>query len=284
MAKSDNQNYSIIQRYKIVLYSFENTLLGLHLLPLTKEMFWSLRISVFSFGIFAYYKLYTSKFHYQKDHFEKYNALLMAVTSIVAMFIVYLLVTGIKFNDRYMAVAFPLFILILIVFKQFSSLIQNLIFGTISLFFIVILSQKYSNPVKTYDYPSLAQFVEMTELPNESLLFNSRTISLPFEYYYEGVNAVVPLPSYCKLSENAFQKLIKDTIQLKQLITESQIGSPSILFINDNLNGYSHEFKFSEADLDEYLNTNYKITLDTLFFGNSQSSSIRIRRLLTEKK
>jgi hypothetical protein len=247
-------------------------------------MFWSFRISVFFLGIYAYYKLYTSKFHYQKVHFEKYNALLVAITSIVAMFIVYLLVTGIKFNDRYMAVAFPLFILILILFKQFSPLIQNLLFGTISLFFIVILSQKYSNPVKTYDYPALAYFISAIERSSEPILFNSRTISLPFEYYYKGINSVVQLPASCKLSENAFQKLIKDTTQLKQLISESESISPSILFINDNLLGYSHEFKFSEADLDEYLNKNYKITLDTLFLGNSQSCSIRIRRLLTEKK
>ncbi len=285
MARSDNRGYSLVQRLTLVLYSTENLLFALNSRPFDRMVYWGFRIVSILLGTYAYYRLYTSYRLQKKSHFEKINFLMVTGAILVIMFVIYLVLSGIKFNDRYMSVAFPLLLFMFVIFKEFSFFYRLIIFSSLSIFFIVLLSLKYMNPVKTYDYPSLAQYIKNTKQPFESILFNSRTISLPFEYYYEGNNNIIQLPITCKLTENAFQRIIKDTSQLNQLISSVSSPSESLLFVNDLMIGYSCDFKFTTGQLDEYLNSHYQITLDTLFFGKSTTTySLRIRRLLLSRK
>jgi len=279
MAHSDNPNYSIIERFTLGFKTVQNILLAINLFPTEKLFRWSIRIIFFFLFVFTYIKQYNKRHTTSNFNFKKINAIIIMNAIIVILFTIYLIITGIKFNDRYMAIEVPLLIMLFMIFKEYTPLIRNIIFGTISLYFVSLLIYKYSNPIKTYDYQSFAIYVSSIAHIDEPIVLNSNTISAPFEYYYTGSSPLIPLPDTFKLTENGFQLLIKDTIELKQLLGSIRSDSKSILFINDNLVGYSCDLKLTTEMMDKCLNAQYKITLDTTYYGKSRRNYFRIRRL-----
>lgn len=279
MAHSDDQNYSMVQRISLTFYSIQNIIIAINLVPTDKILRYGIRIIFLILFVFSYFNLYNKYKTQNNILFKKYNVILVASLFLFILFTFYLIITGIKFNDRYMAIAFPMFILLFIIFKEYYLYLRNLIFGVISIYFIILLFIRYKDPIKTYDYPSVAQYINNIGYQNEPILLNSRTISVPFGYYYKGSNPLIPLPDSFKLDEAGFQVLITDTLELNQLIEGTIINSKSMLFINDNLIGYSSNLQLTSNMLDKYLNFHYNIKLDTLFFGNSKNLSLRIRRL-----
>ena len=277
MAHSDNPDYSMMQRITLPFNSVQNIVLGMNLIPYATVLRWSTRLIFIFLVSFSYLNLFRNRKIQSNSNFQKINAVLILSSFIVIFFTFYLVITGIKFNDRYFAVVFPIFMLFLIIFNNFPTILRNIIYGTISIFFIVLLFYKYSNPIKTYDYQAVANYIDKIERPNEAILLNSRTISVPFEYYYKGSSYIVPLPDTFKLNKDGFQVLIRSTFELKLLIGD--IKSKSLLFINDNLIDYSANLKLTADIMDKCINENYTITLDTLFFGQSNRSALRIRRI-----
>lgn len=277
MAHSYNPDYSLIQRLSLPVITFQNIVLALNLIPSETWLRWSTRIIFMLLVIMAYLKLYKGRKTLNSFKPDSINALLVCSFLLVVFFTFYLFITGIKFSDRYMAIGFPLIILLFVIFTEYSFNFKNFIYSTISVFFIILLIKEYSNPIKTYDYASVAHYIGDIELPGEPVLLNSSTISEPFEYYYKGSNKIIPLPDTFKIEKNGFQVLISDTTELVKLI--KSINSQSLLLINDNLIGYSSNLKLTSKMMDQCLNSHFTIALDTLFFGNSKRQSLRIRRL-----
>ena len=269
--------YPISQRLTASLYSAQNIIFAMNLIPNQLILRWCIRLIFIPFLVLPYIKLYNNQNKINVAILKRYNAVLVSVALIMIFFILYLLITGIRFNDRYMAISFPLLILLFIILNWQTSIIRNIILSTLSVYFIILLIGKYSVPIKTYDYESIANYVKSIEIPNESVLLNSKTISTPFEYYYTKSSSLVSLPDNFKLEKKGSQVIINDTLELKQIL--GSIKSKSILFINDNMLGYSSKLKLTTSMTDKYINAHYKITLDTLYFGKSKNQSLRIRRL-----
>lgn len=277
MADSYDPDYSVIQRLTLPFISFQNIVLGINLIPQEKLLRWATRIFFMLFVIYAYVKIYKSRKTPNNFKFININAVFVSSALLVSFFTIYLYFTGIKFSDRYMAIGSPLIALLFVIFTEYSLYTRNAIYITISIFFTFLLINGYSNPIKTYDYDSIAHYIGVIEHQGEPILLNSNTISGSFEYYYKGPNQIVQLPDTFKIEKSGFQVLITDTIELTQII--KSIDSKSILLINDNLIGYSSNLKLNSQMLDQYLNLHYTITFDTLFFGKSKNQSLRIRRL-----
>jgi len=266
--------YPISQRFTASIFSAQNIIFPINRISTHTILIKGIWMTGMLFLVITYIKLYKT---HNNINFKKYNGILASTFLLVILYIPYLVLLGIKLNDRYMAIAFPLLILLFIILNWQSSMIRNIIYCTISLYFILTLFYKYSVPIKTYDYESIANYIESIDKPNEPILLNSRTISTPFEYYFQRPKSLVSLPDTFKLEKKGFQVMIKDTIELKQILRS--IKSKSILFINDNMLGYSSKLKLTSTMTDKYLNAHYKITLDTLYFGKSKYLSLRIRRL-----
>lgn len=275
--QSVDPGYSITQRLWIVLTSIQNITLGLNILNKLTWIKWSVRIVFIFLIIISYLEFYKAYKTTKKLNVLKYNILLVATFLLFMFFIAFIFITGMKFNERYLAITFPFIILLFFIFNRQSVTARNLIYGGISVYFITLLLFNYSVPIKTYDYDSIAKYVEDIEKPNEAVLMNSETISTPFEYYYTGSNHLVQLPDTFKLAEHGFQVLITDTLELKLII--ENINTKSILFINDSMIGYGPKLSLDPGTLDKYLNSHFRITLDTLIFGKSKTKFLRIRRL-----
>lgn len=273
--QSDNPGYSMVERISVVLTSAQSITLGLNIIPKMTVIRWLVRIAFVLIIIFSLLKVYKKKNN--KIFSLQYNFLLVVTVVTFAFFMVFTFITGMKFNIRYLAISFPLIILLFTIFYWNSEGARNMIFSVFSIYFVVLLTIKYTVPVKSYDYESIAKFVEQTEKSGEPLLFNSRTISTPFHYYYKGKNEVVQLPDSFKLTKEGFQVLLRDTTDVKQMF--ESIDSESFILINDNMRGYSSKLLLNSEILDNYLNTRFYVALDTLLFGRSKNLTLRIRRL-----
>lgn len=279
MAQASNPDYLMIQRISLFFNSVQNIILAMNLIPYNMELRWSARIIFILIVIIAFIKIYKDRNIQTNFNSNNIIAVLVSFSVLAILFTIYLVITGIRFNDRYLAIAFPIIMLILIIFRKYSFFTRTVMFSILSLYFTILLIHKYSSPVKTYDYQAVVNYINKVEQAEEPILLNSSTISVAFEYYYNGTNPFVPLPDTFKLTKNGFQVLIRDTLELKQLIGSIKSNSKSILFLNDNLIDYSYVLKLNTQMLDKCLYSNYSITLDTLFIGENKHSSIRIRRL-----
>jgi hypothetical protein len=302
--QSDDPGFSLHERFTIAFHNIQNIFLSLNLVK-AKLFSRMILITVATLYVYAWFSLAKKRhdtsheraFHTQqnddlassmwpsKNKFQthgnyafwmRYNSLLVTATWAVMFFTAYFVITGSKFNIRYFASVFPLFILLFMIFDTYSHQIRNLIFGTLSVYYIFLLFNKYNIPIKTYDYQSVAQYVEKIEKPGEPLVLNSRTISTPFEYYFNEKNRLIQLPDSFRFTKEGFQVVIKDTTELKLVL--KQINSGSILFVNDNMLGYNSKLKLNEETANAFLKANYNITLDTLYAGRGKIP-LRIRRL-----
>jgi hypothetical protein len=278
--QSQNPDYSLIQRVSVVINSFQNLMMGIHIFINESALRWIIRLIFLFLVAFSYFSVYKKDVEAKTGKFKKNIAVIISLLVLVVLFVAIVLGSGIQFNDRYLAIAYPFVIMIFLCFENYSVRMQNIIFGCITLYFIVLLTVKYVIPIKTYDYQSVAEFIAGIENPNETILLNSKTISTPFQYYYHGSNLIQPLPDSIKYSKESFQVLIKDTVELKQIINGINSPSESILFINDNMIGYNVNIKLTTKMIDTCLKTHYKIPLDTLFYGRSKDQYLRIRRLV----
>ena len=164
-----------------------------------------------------------------------------------------------------MSVAYPIFILIFILFTAYPILYKRLIFAAFSTYFILLLFINYNPPVKDYDSKSIAKYIGNIEKKDEPILFYSDLISLSFVYYYHGVNNIAPLPEATSFDKD-YVKNITDTINLKYTIEKKYGKSKSYLFISDDFRKYSMNLNMNREMIDKYLNVHYNITLDTLLW------------------
>jgi mannosyltransferase len=278
-AQSQGVGYTTIQRLTVVFNSFQNVLLGIHVLVEKTILRWLVRI-MFIVG-FAYPILLMKRQKTKESESLKKVIIIivLAIMVVLSLFTVVVFITGIKFNNRYLALVYPAIILLFLMFDYYNPKLRAISFSGITVYFITLLLLKYSVPVKTYDYESLAGFLKSIENPNEPIIFNSRTNSAPFEYYYTGKNLVVEIPDSMKFSQEGFQVLLRDTNDVKSILDNILATKQSVIIVNDNMIGYPENLRLNLQQLSKYLTKNYAITFDTVYYGRSNRLSLYIRRL-----
>jgi hypothetical protein len=280
MVQSQKEEFTTAQRIGIVLHSPQNVLMAMASLPLQRIGRLAILFIFIAFIAFAYLKVYKKNKEKPTPYFGMINFNLAAAIALIAILAVFIAVTGIDHQDRYLTIAMPFFVLLYTLFSVHSFLQSRIIYALLSLYFVAILTYTYYKPYKQYDYKAVAAYVEKNARQQEPVLFYHSVISLPFNYYFKGNNTVVPLPHQVYF-DTSYMNNVKDTFELKQSLSEINSTAGSYLLVSD-LTEPKYKNDTNRKMVNEYLNKHYNITLDTLYFGNSKNSPLRIRRL--EKK
>ncbi len=278
-AQSQGVGYTLLQRLTVVLNSFQNVLFGINVIVDKTTLRWLVRILFivsFAYPIMLMNRQKTKESETLK---KAVTIFVLVILVVLTIYTTVVLLTGIKFNNRYLAIVYPVIMLLFLMFDFYNSKIRTIAFSGITVYFIALLVLKYSVPVKTYDYESLAGFLKSIENPNEPIIFNSRTNSAPFEYYYTGKNQIVKIPDSMRFSHEGFQVFLRDTNDVKSILENTLTTKQSVIIVNDNMIGYPENLKLNLQQLSEYLTKNYTITYDTAFYGRSNRLSLYIRRL-----
>jgi hypothetical protein len=228
---------------------------------------------------------YLSHFKYVtklKTPIEEYSKLFKLIIFLSFLLITFFCLsipfTSIVFVDKYMTIAFPLLMLLFLTFSIYSKQLRRVVYGATILFYLSLLILQYKIPLKDYDYRSLAKYIKKIENIEEPLLFYNKALSLPFSFYYKGQNPIVPLPRII-FDQTYYKKYLNDTTDLKQSIEGIQSSTNSMLLITNKLSDYLHTLRMTSSMVDECLQSNYNITLDTNIAGNGKDYNLRIRRL-----
>jgi uncharacterized membrane protein len=277
------QNF--LDRFITVWASVKNVLLSMHLLTIARA--WRLFILTFFIVLFAaafYNNFKTKKIQAVKTpgHVFLFAVALLIMLIIVSLFTAILQIDHI---DRYLTVAFPLCTLLFLSFNKLTVIKPAYGYAAVLIYFTGVNAAAYTKPllVKTYDYKSLAAYITQINKTGEPLLFYRSGAALPFNWYYKGANAVVPLPHPINFSstETDYAVKIKDTATFTALLAKINAPQKTFLLIT-NLTENIYANSPDKILVDDYIKHTCSVTLDTLYFGNSKNSALRIRRI--EKK
>ncbi len=283
MAQADRPNYSRIRSFISVLRAPQDLFLALQILPFEALVKWGVRFIFGAIVGIAYFRLNKNSLENNSSRFfNMVNLFFLSIFILVLLFSIFVPLFGIWYEIKYFAVAFPFFALFLTIFNKYPFGYRKLIFAGISLYYIFLLALNYIPPIKDYDYKSIAKYIEMIERKGEPILIYSSLIELPFSAYYDGSNAVAPLPHATEFNQN-YIKNIKDTIEFKNTINKIIPSNTSFLFISDDITTYAMSLFMNRGLIDIFLNNNFHNTLDTLFYGKSDNRYLRIRRFETTK-
>jgi hypothetical protein len=282
MLQSHKVEYSTINRISAVLHSPQDLMLALQMVPFNLGIRLGIRIIFILITIYAYFKVYKKQPIVSDSYFGKINVILLSVSVLIFLYSVLIAITGIFFQFRYMAIVFPLFILVFTLFKVYSSINRNLIYAIISIYYISLLILNYKHPIKHYDFKTVGKFVNKIEHSKEPVLFYGKALLPPFTYYYTGPNLLVPLPAL-KFDHNYYEENINDTLELKKAIEKINSPTKSYILMTANFEGNKYTINMNQQMIDECLKTNYNVTLDTSFLGKDKNLTLRIRRLEIKK-
>ena len=260
-----------------ILSSPESFIYGLDAIPDDRGVRWGIRIIFFLFIAYTYFKLYKKNKTLNNAYLERINVTLIAIIAFIILLSSLITLTGIIYEVRYMTVIFPLFILLFSLFKIHSSLSRSLIYCTVSIYFIILAMSNYKYPAMTYDYRSMANYVNRVEQYQEPILVYDNTFSLPFTLYYNGDNPIVPLPHGITFDKN-FIVNVKDTFELKKIVGKLKTPTESFLLIS-NYTTTDYLLKANRKMIDDYLSIHFETSLDTFFFDKNKFRYLRIRRL-----
>lgn len=280
MQQSDNQFNSSIRILNSVLLTPAKFLLAVNKISVSNELIIMIIVFFILLGIIAFTKSYSRHRINSDPFFERYIFILVSVLIVVLL----LSVTAflhLEYTDKYMAIAFPLIIALFLIFNSFSPINRNLLAGTLSISFIVLLAMTYVHPANGIDFRALANYIGNIEQPGEPILFYRNDLILPFEYYYKGSNSLIPLPNPVSYDKN-YLKSIKDTIELQSVLDRLDLKTKSYFLISDDKMEYAYNINFNRAMVNNYLSAHFNISLDSMYYTKVSDSYIRIRRL--EKK
>ena len=268
-----SNHFSFHQMLPIIQTS-QSFLLGINLVPdaWTNRIIRLIFITLFLYTLF---KLYNNKITRDKEILKKIFILFAAIVLLTFQFIVAVGITKITYEFKYMSLGYPFFILLFIVFSIYSKAIRNIMYGTLSLYYVMLLFFNYKHPVKTYDYISLSNYIQKIESPGEPILIYRPAIALPFDHYYKGKNMVFPLPHPVNF-DSSYLINIRDTNEFKQAIENINLPATSYLMISDTTLSEG-KLNMNRQVITDYINSNYEVSLDTLFYGWSKNKPLRIR-------
>lgn len=264
--------FANFQKLNYVLSSPKYLTLGLNYV--SNSLLYNLvRFGFLFFLILSCFKLYKNYDTWNQKLHKRFQFIVLTTMILILLFFFGVFFTDIVYDQKYMSVAFPFLILLFTIFNVFSSKISGSIYLLFSIYFIGMLIKIYRYPVNTYDYISTAKYVEKIEHREEPILIYRANIALPFKYYYQGKNQIIPLPEKVNFDSNYLSN-IKDTNQLKQIL-KTLPPSKSFLFIADTTSVETN-LNMNRKMVTEFLDSHYPVTLDTFYRGNAKGKSLRI--------
>ncbi len=278
MVQTQKLTMSVPQRIYAVLHSPQNLLLSVENLTIAH---WARQLTVLLFAgllIYAYATAYKKNKTNYSAFFKTINFLLVAAAGAILLMAVLIAVTGIDHVDRYLTIVMPVLILSYGLVSALHKKIATILFAAFAVYLTLLFAYTYAQPVKQFDYKNAAAYIDAEEKNNEPLFFYHSTVALPFRYYYKGSNRTLPVPHEVPF-DNTYMENVKDTAALKQCMESNRNSSPSFLFISD-LAEKKYANDSNRIMVNNYLNINYTLQLDTLFYGNSKTRPLRIRRYL----
>jgi hypothetical protein len=276
--QTDAPHFDLKYSIYSILKTPANLLLGIDKIPLGRM------VNLIIVLVFSFFSLYTYFFLKKKEIIHKntflhyINFILAVDLIIVGMYVVAFPVFGVQYADLYMTIAFPLLMFLFVIFRFDLPLLRNIFFVSVCIYFVLLLVLTYRYPVKFYDFQSITKYVRTIEKKDEPILIYRNGLSLAFNYYYEGHNPIYPLPYELTFNRNYLVN-IKDTSELRKSIGRISNNSGSCLFVSDDQDKYLYTKNMNREMIDAYLQSNYRITLDTFYFGHSKKYGLRIRRI-----
>jgi hypothetical protein len=212
----------------------------------------------------------------RKEIIKNYNLILISLIIMIVLYCVGFAITEVGYEMKYQTVAFPLIIFIFMILWIYPSIIRNFIFGYIALYFSILLIVQYRHPVKTYDYKSVANFLESNKEDNEPIFIYRAVLAMPFKYYFHPKNELIPMPHPVNFNSN-YRFSIKDTCQFRNTLLPHLKISKSFYFISDTTK-YEGLLKMNRDMISNYLDNHYQKSLDTFLLGNGKERCLRIRK------
>lgn len=277
MAKSYASENVLLKRIISPLYTSQDFMFSLHLIPLGREWRWFVKIFWALILLYTYLKYYKKWKVTKTLYFQYLNIVLLMAGMIMVLYSILIPSLNIIYQDKYMIMALPLFILLFTLINWFTTIKKNLLFVLLSLYFISLLILEYKNPIKTYDFREVAKFVEKIENKNEPILFFGKTILPPFKYYYSGESKLLGVPAL-KYDKNYYADNIKDTFDLANTINPINATASSYILITGSIVGDEFNASISNEKVVNYLKNSSIITLDTSFVSLHLNHTLRVQR------
>ena len=148
---------------------------------------------------------------------------------------------------------------------------SNRAFGILGLVLMLcfVAATAYRNAplAKEGDYRRAAQYIKDSESAGQPIvLFNSEAV-LPFSYYYEGINLVVPLPSHPSVEEfDPAQFSIESYAQVSRRMSDLPAQHTHIWLYDNQVRGWGNT-RYNWKYLDRYLGRHYTVERYAAFFG-----------------
>ncbi len=168
-----------------------------------------------------------------------------------------------------------LFVPVLLLFLSVISITKNkkyiAIWTTLILVIsIVSLAFQYKTLAKPGDFIRVADYIMEHENNNQPILIFRREMALPFEYYYKGINRIVPIPK--EFSFTGTYNYDKSEWPLKSEkevanIFSSISGSPASFWLITNQDYKIYNQSVNSYYLEDYINQNFNIISYKKFYG-----------------
>ena len=139
--------------------------------------------------------------------------------------------------------------------------------STISLYF------NYKPLAKEIDWPRITNYITAAEQPNQPILVFPTGIVLPLQYYYSGINSLIPIPEATEL--HTFQRYnvndfpLKDTQEITQIL-ENKHGNHDYLWLVKWRTCNSDYDVFNCQVLEEFINEFYVPKSSKIFYQDTE--------------
>ena len=237
---------------------------------------WIIKIPFILLFVFAFFKLIRSKSSSTNYYKNVLKVILLILFVCMMLYIILVPSLSLIFQEKYMIMTFPLFILLFSVLEIFPW--KNFIYGAISLYFISLLIIRYQYPEKTYDFKTVSSYIKKIELKNEPILFYGKSIVPPFQYYYTGTNPLFPLPAI-NYDKDYYEERITDTTDLSKQIESIKSDTKSFILVTESINGFKYQQSLTKQMIQKSLKDSYHISLDTTIKSRNSDDFLRIQRL-----
>lgn len=261
-----------------VLHAPQRLMFGQGMAPINNTVTKIVRILLIAAWMHSYFLLYKKQKVLSPELYRKINITLTVSIIVYLLYVAIVPIMNLGFEPRYTAILFPLFILLLVIFKEYNLWSRNLIFCGIASYYAVLLFMIYKTPIKRYDFKTASDYVNTIERQTEPIVLYSKVLLPPFSYYYHGRNKLMSL-SPVKYDENYYNQAIIDTSEFKSALNEIYSPTKSYLLITGNIEGFRHAIKMDQQMFDNFIKSNYTILSDTMVIGNPEKFTLRVRRI-----
>ncbi|MGI8737894.1 MAG: hypothetical protein ACR2KS_11555 [Candidatus Eremiobacter antarcticus] len=197
------------------------------------------------------------------------------VTIAIAAFLMLLVVTQVgsyQINDRY--AAFLLTPAVFATFSYFEYVRFERKQWCIGVFTIVSIATGlwglwtlFGSGAKSGDWKRVAAYVESHERPGQPILIFPASQALPLAHYYNGLNAVIPIPRAIRFQNwNARQNVLVDAREIRKALSPSERAAPALWLLRYDECSWA-AIDYNCHALDEFVRRHYTLQASQAFVG-----------------